>query len=691
MKKKDLAIADLAAHLGSGQVQPYLKESVVISSLEEIGAGHGDTNPTLTTLKDIVIASGILETEELRLAIAGNEALQENVITAAVESILMATAGKIEQKAVSADVSRVFPGREAGAMEALQDVTKPDNLARSAYLAAVTAANNKQLDVAFTPHVLAAKESGLLVEVRQPEVYTRVASRNADGSPMALNRRGLMDFLRTPTDLDFTSTKLVPVAVAGNADKLAAASDVPDASAIVGGKTIVTRPIKTGIEVDLIRVCTSDAILSGGVLSDTDELDENLGIKTVYVKLTNGTDNAVVAIDVSNHTTTTFVQNRTGAMNIFSLNAIVDVNLPTTSRSGALATVLDTAVGAAHSTKLLGVKLRITGTMDAETATVTVDAGSFAFTSIVDRADQSNVAAKAAVDALNAAITGTIMYYDPLGNRSNTNLRASSQIVDAGTPSVYMLPARRRSPIETLAPKDGAGRSLSVDSLRQMNYIRQMGDVETVITSISSAIAEGTVGRRSGAFIGSQYVTPYLFKPAAAVNLTDLVLANTSDVAFSALSTAITDNLMTAGQRALAKSGWLAAKMLRDGNQDGYVLVAIGDHEILQYVNNTVTKTGSGYTPVATLPLFSDSMKGKVVIVPAITTGRDGSGIDPLTFGARITAPSYVGEVEDKTGGQTHRRTAFQPREDFYCVCPVMAEVEFEGLEQILVTVSPKS
>lgn len=658
----------------------------IVSALESISSGEQNQNDIYTTIEQELLTAGLESIQnEYRMTPE-----QKKISTKA--AVLAILASKFDGEVEEADGLTVDgSGQQAAALEALADHRNTETISASATMAALSVSLTSGIESAFPTKVLKANESALVVSVEQPEIYTRV-TRSSDGKPMDLSKSLLIDALYNPDILDHSGTNLVPVVAAEHAAMLVDVSDETNASVTVGGAQIDTRSIKTGIEVDLIKVCTSTSLLSGGVLDFTDELDENTGVATLSLKLTNGANSASFKVDVADQATSLFVPSTTGDEYIANLNAFLSAALPAAIVGNADLVLPSALTGANLSDLRVVIDIKASGHINRETSSGVVFGNSAVVKSIYNTVTKQELGSST-VAAVNAAVDIEIFGWAPSGNRLNSNLRSARQMIDSGKRISYKLPARVRAPIETVSPANGAkGRALTPEQLRRLTSTRQLADIGRVIIRQAALLANGSIGARNSLHIGSQMVKPHLFKPAAAINLATLVQTNTSENAYGSYRAAITSAITVAGARMLTDSNWFAAKMHRDGTTEGTGLIVFGDQFLCSLIGDTATagdNTGRKFS-IKTVPMYTSAFAGKLFIVPTSSVSGSGNdGVDILNFGVHVFKPAQLVEFPRSENGTNVRVAQIQPNDDYYALCPVMAELTFTGQETLLVNVAP--
>ena len=137
------------------------------------------------------------------------------------------------------------------------------------YLAATAVANSQaaipgNFEEVFFPQVMIpAGQSGYDVAITIPKILVSNL-RNSSAGAFVLQKLSLIDAVYDPSILNSNATTIVPNADgAGASAVLASTSQVPTFQTTVSGVAVNTRPILTGVAVDLIELSGVPALLEG--------------------------------------------------------------------------------------------------------------------------------------------------------------------------------------------------------------------------------------------------------------------------------------------------------------------------------------------------------------------------------------------------------------------------------------------
>lgn len=502
------ALADSLQAAIAGQGGQFVDSGVVAAavSLESFGA---DTQMQLTTavqnLRATVSAAVAAVASQFK---AGdfNKNLTLAQESAAVASGIVASSPKAALRAPLHGLSKLkaMVGDDQftsvighGSMQGTLD-TRPQNLSMEAYdekenrnAVAYSVAYNMQaarqdeFGEAFFPTIVVTPDNvGFMVSIRLHYVQEEVR-RTLTGSLNNFGRKNIIKAVVDHTILRNDQTRLTPVVRSGggandSTANFVAADDVAPYEVTIDQHKVMTAPLKVGKRFDLIGLSQTDALISAGVLDQTDAIDSSLRLGAIYVKLGTAGGNAVIKFNTKDLAGSDFnysVQGNTRQLQLgFNTNALL-VTKNTVAVDGSsisqLAALTDSAVRLGAD--LFGSVVQDRGETSINTSDVTVS-------TVTDSTGQIlSITAGAGKTVADIFADAKVIGYDLMGHRTNSNRRQRGQLVDTQfINNLYTVPL--------LAP---------------ITALRPVGDAEVNDSSLLASLITTTKIRTSNSAVGS--------------------------------------------------------------------------------------------------------------------------------------------------------------------------------------------
>lgn len=575
---------------------------------------------------------------------------------------------------------------------AMEAYDERDNRSAVAYSITYNLQSARQDDFGetlFPTITIPADQQGVAITVNMLFVQDNV-DRNISGATYELNRKNILRAVADPTVLRKEQTRAVPVYRTQSASMFVDAATLATRTLNIDGTDITTSALKVGLEVDLLGVSQSEAMIALGVQNQTDTLEPAVDLEAVYVEV--GTD--VLKFNLTNLPGANFVPAVQGDYKLSTLNfdttslLINKDTLPVngTALTGDLADVVT-------SNLIIRMRMVMTGQVRTDTSNIIVYGNTFKVYQITDADTGDNISltdpsVAALVTALNA---GTFLGYDIKAYRSNANRRQQGQFVDVAKKyQRYMVPLR--SPITARHPAhiDSTVDASDVQALITTTRIRTSNEAVTAILSAVDVLKSYVDVRdiRGEApdvlGVGRYFVRPaFIYRDFDAEDKIDSVKSHERAADIQA---ALINEIRDIAYILYRDSEYKAASDAIYGGVGPIPDVIIAtDPYTARYLNVTGDlRTLGGEFNFHIVSTLDVRMRGKIVIAFGIFDGDRNSSINPLNNGNLLWAPELVLTANIGRGGQFSRETLVQPRYRFITNLPVLGVIEVSNISNVL-------
>ncbi|CAH0448078.1 major head protein [Vibrio phage vB_VpaM_sm033] len=647
-------------------------------------------------LAKILVGAADAEKVEKFVAEAGHPGFQAGLVAAA--SMVIAE-GKPEAYASAyvnpngqTDQSTEIVGSLSGYdLEGFDNFVFDKFSVKSAMTAGIVAATSPFSQTFFRPSVLPASQNGLDLRVTVPYTYRRTY-RPGTG---AENKMGRKYLVRAPLDhtiMEDNSTDVIPVADANRAPVLQAA--VATKQVEQHGITFDTRPLKYGTKVDLIDVSSNSELIRLGDMTEQDTLDPLVTIGRQVLKLTDGTNDSFVEVDLSTHIGAMLNYVAEGFEKSSSTQQEFTFWIHGTDEDYA-GTPVDAAIDASGNATVavitdanwrIKVTARISASID-EDANMVVDLAEISVDSLQYGADFGTLATSAELDTFTGAFDFVIAEsgYFPDARRSNSNMRDVGTIVDAGRTTKYRLTAPLGAPISTVKPLVAMGNGVSIDGLSSAARLRDLGTSVTTLLDFEKKLIMTKDLPGNAAAIGGQLVTST--HKTASVNVTTMVRNRDSRHGLEDLRSHLVNAITMLSNFMIVDSGYLPALEMYTGSRSNFEVIVVTD----PIIANHLMTSGDGRTlgnnrRFKVSEVDDERMRGKIYISLART---DTTGADVMSFGTQIVCAPFVHQAQVTLGASTHQMTQIIPRTAFHVTLPILGRIDVTGLEGFYLQTTP--
>lgn len=551
----------------------------------------------------------------------------------------------------------------------------------------------------FPTIVVNPNEVGVTVSSKIFYVYNDF-KRSVTGSLARYARKNVVRAYADNEILKNELTRIVPVLRnTGGADdntaKFVPATDVAPWTEFVSSEiSVTTSALRTNTSLDLLGISQTNELLNSGIMGPSDTLDTYLKLKTVFIKVTDGSTTDVFAVDVENVPSATFTFAPQGNYRTMLLNLNSDAFVLT----GTTTNVAGTALSASSLTELSNRKARIrisvTGTVSLDKADCIVNGNKVELVALRDSSD--NLITGAIFTSLASKLdTATIIGYTLIAYRANSNLRQRGQLLDSQIEyQIIQLPYR--SPLSVIMPSfnNGTEDNAALQTLITVTGIRVSNEAVTTLLNFSNALASySPVADSEGnmpeiAAIGRFYVKPTYFSES--IDLAATVDSIKSHERIKDIRAALVEKIRYYANEMYRASEYKAAAFVLTGNTGFKPTVIIGtDPVIYNYIMADGDLRTLGETfDVKVVATLDKRVKGKVFITFGVFDSSRNTSINPLNFGNMLWSPELTVVMPISRDGQVSKELIVSPRFAHIVNLPVMTTLTVSGLPTVTGKVS---
>ena len=544
----------------------------------------------------------------------------------------------------------------------------------------------------FPTIIVSPNEQGVTLAMKLFYVFNDF-KRSTSGALANYGRKNIIRAYADTKILKNDLTKGVPVLRDGgaddNSDKFVDVADVPAWTEDLGSSiSVTTGALKVDQKVDLIGISQTNELLASGVMGPTDSLDTFLRLKTIYIKVVDGANTDVIALDVSAlpGSTYTFAPQGNYRRMILALDTDSLVLSPDTTKiNGQPLTALTEL--ATHKAR---VQLTINGSASLDKGDGIVNGGQLELVALRNAADA--LVTNGTFTALAAKLASAeVLGYVTEFYRANSNLRQRGQLVDTQT-EYRVIPVNFRSPLSILAPtsRDAADDSSALQTLIMTTGIRISNEavnaVNRFLTQLKGykAVADTAGNLPEMTAIGHYLVKPVYFEETVELDKTVNTLRSADK--FKDIRASLLEKIRYYATEMFRTSEYGAALQVMSGNtaQKPTVIVAT-DPLLHNYLiqDGDIRTLGENFE-VKIVSTLADGMAGKIVVTFGVFDQTRNTAVNPLNFGNMLYSPEVVVNLPISRDGQTSKELMVSPRFAHYVNLPVATLLNVSGLPKVL-------
>lgn len=617
---------------------------------------------------------------------AGHQGYQAGMTAAMIGLIASADPAKYNTAYNAARNSGPSDSRMLG-IESGFDIEGFDNFdfsqftVKSALIAGVTAGTSPFSQTFFRPVVLPASQNGYDMRVQIPETYRR-RYRPGTGAHNDFPRKSLVRAAIDSTILADNSTTVYPVADSARETAGSVVAAAPARTVEQHGVSIQSKPIPYGKSVDLIDVSSNSELVRLGAMTEQDTLDPLVRLGEQVITATIGGDTNYFAVDLA--TLPSAMLNYTAEGDVKGMTTVFEGSIWVHSSDedeagAALLGELDLSTLAwitAGQPYRFEVKLRISASIDQD-ANMRVDLNEVSVGRVQHGAGYATEASDTEATAFETLLDLNGSGYYPVSRRSNSNMRDTGVIVDAGRTYNYRLAAPLGAPLTTVKPPVAMGNGVSLDTLSSVSRLRNLGTMVTTLLDFEGQlIATRDLDDTQAAAIGGMLIKPtYSY---AQLDVETMVRTRDSRYGNDDLRTHLVNAITMMANDMIYAAGYLPALEMYTGSRGNFEVIVVTD----PIIANHLMTSGDGRTlgnnrRFKVTEVDDERMEGRIYLSLART---DVSGPDILSLGAHVNVPSLVHNAQLTLGGSTSQQTQIIPRDSFHILLPFLGRIDVQNL-----------
>lgn len=541
----------------------------------------------------------------------------------------------------------------------------------------------------FPTTTITANDLGMNVQV-PVDIIEPFIKHKKTGEVTDWQRKKLINALRDPTLLRNDATKLFPYKPADNSNNQWFVTGL-DYEQSQNGEVVPTAPLKVGVELGFLGLCSTPSLISAGPLEGSDQIDTSVQLTHIWVKVTGAGGVAeTFKLKTSYLDGSKFQKAPEGD----KFSTLLQLDAPAYQITSGNKTTDGTAsallAGLTANGNIVGLNIKMTGALNHEKGNLHVSQSITPKVSrVYDVTLKEEITNTTAVKNEISALSFEILGYELAAQLRNSNFRTRQQRIDRQT-STFKYLVQLGAPITAIAPVSDAwganGDAVPVDQLvtatyarnsamaisRLLDYVDQMRESGISNNALWQRYDENTVEG-----VGKAVVDPWFGE--GAYDISTLVNSTNSHTRRDDVSEQMLNIIRNYAYRMNAESGYNVALNLLY-NETMPKLVVGTDNIIAQYLMETGDLRTAGISfKMVVLTTNNIDMRGKVVM----TLSRQTAGsLDLLTFGMHLWCPEIVATVSVMREGTYISETMVQPRNLHVIVCPIVTYLEFSGLDE---------
>lgn len=557
---------------------------------------------------------------------------------------------------------------------------------------------------AFYPTLVISPENvGYTVSVRVLYLQDDF-KRNVNGSLDKFNRHNLLRAIIYPDMLRNNTTQIIPyyrkAGTAAPTDNFTNFADaVGQTTVTVDGEAIPTAPLAFNKEFSLLGLSQNNATLATGNLDTTDAIAPSIRLTGLYLKLT-GTVASVATteyfkIDTKFFNSSDFVAAPQNNSRTQQLNLITDaiVFKSTTKQADGTAS----ALLAPLATRLVRLGAQVNGTVTLDTSNTLLMASPLSVKAVRE-ADANNgvdlaldTGSGAAAAAIFASGNASLVGFDLLAYRTNSNRRQRGQLIDTQTLNyVYTIPLL--PPITALRPvgETDANDMTSLSTLIQSTYVRAsiagVVALEEARVALKNFVYSGAPEDDAPNILGAaRHLVKCTYKEDAidcAVDINSLDTAGRS----ADLNALLLNRIRDMAYRMVTESGFSVAQEAMNGGVPSRPLLIIGtDPTIHRYLTQQgdLRTIGDNFD-CRIESTININVRGKIYLALGEATAYNSNVPAPLHNGNMAWKPEVTVSMPMVTNGAQSHQLTVNPSFRHVQNLPVMGYLTVANIEQVI-------
>ena len=554
----------------------------------------------------------------------------------------------------------------------------------------VQASRQDEFSEAFYPtSVFTPDQVGLDLSARRILVFDEV-KRSMTGAVSNFDKKNLLDAYRDYKILENESTTLVPYAHpdGSNAEYFVDEALVGTTTTAIDRTAVPTRPLKFGAKLDLLAISQHPALVSSGVMDQTDNVDARIQLVKVYVKVTDkdAAVSDVICFNVERHGRTLFLKTVEGDFQLMGIQyrtTSLVLDGKTLNNSGVVAPALASLVAGNYRVYL---ETKVDGDINVELGSTDVYCSGVSVNEVFDGSGQKVSTVSGAGKALVDNLTFEPLGYALSARRTNSNRRTRGKMLDNNVQTERHT-IQTGSPMSISMPVTEQEEAAALEALVNATRIRNSNQAVTALLNYADALknlaSSDARTNRDLAIegIGRWMVHPF-FEEAEIDLLKDVNVLTSTDRTGDVMA-ALCDKIRDIAYRMVRDSGYLPALQVMSAGADVKPYLQIGTDVILpQYLMTRGDLRTFGIGMTHDVKATQDVRMNDTIVM---TLKREGqTGPDPLSYGLHAWIPELASVVNVNRNGATVKELMVQPRNRHIHCLPIMAILKVKNLQQVL-------
>lgn len=591
-------------------------------------------------------------------------------------------------------------GRIEAAVEAYDETENKNTLMHSVTYNLRAARQDEFGETIFPTVTLAPDQATVTISVDLLNIGQDYKRKLGNAYQRQFGARNVIRGLIDPDIFADDTTEVIPVYRSGDTKSTANFVDQSDLAPTTrvrkgNGEKVPTSALKMGKRIELIELSASDAMLAGGVLNRTDQLDTSVALETLYMKV----GSEIIAfrnLDMTNEATFTYAvqgNNREMRLNFDVDRIAVDKN--TKQHNGSESTHLATIRTTDLSVRL---HFNVSGNVNLNTGHITLNAADVAVVKVYDAQGHEQ-----ALDQGTGQTTAQLFNdakligYTVKARLINSNRRERGQLLDLTRERmVYAMPIL--SPISFLRPvtEGDTSDAARLDSLVTATYVRcsnaavaTLHRAEEYLKALPKNHDESDLYGQYVLGAARYFVTPHFRE----INLDVVQELNTlkSSDRMMDVQAVLVNTIREVAYRAHLESGYkAAADALHGPNSKKPVVIVATDPYIAAYlmVQGDFRTLGNEFEmKVVSTPNIKQ--RGKIHIVFGKASGAAEDISNPLHFGNMYWRPELATVLPISRENTISKELTVQPSYLHVVHCPIMGVINITNLDKAVAKMAP--
>ena len=583
------------------------------------------------------------------------------------------------------------------AMEAFDDRELLANLPFSTVFNVQAARQNEFGEAFYQTVTVTPDQASIDITVRRSMIFNEVR-HELSGKPMDFHRRNLVEAVIDASLLANQSTRVVPVYVAAgpnaNTDKFT--TDVAVSTTVISGESVLTRPLKPGIKLNLLGLSQTAAVQATGQLDNTDSLDHRINVSKLYIKIHSSTvvgagANSIIPFETLRLPRSQFLKSPEGFDKEMMLN-FVTVDLPITGLTkdvaNAQATALTYLTDPTRAGWIVRLAINVTGQANLELGNVAIGNTPVHIDSVWNRVDADTIVEivdPVALAALNVELDAfTLVGFDLSAFRSNINRRTRGiQVTTVDENERFTIPLGQPitcpTPVtNTRTSTDMAAPITAARIINDNNAVTKLIEYGNMLSALELSKSY-LVPVPSIEGIGRLMIRP--FYEEFTLDLLEVTASLKSQDRAADVSSAFVNKIREMSYRAYRDSAYQPALDAATGGTGEKPTLLIGtDPVILRHlIVSGDTRTVSIAFDHKIVTSYDSRVRNKIFM----TFVRENlTGPDPLSFGFMGWMPELATNVTLTRNGAVINETMVQPRALHVNTLPILMVINVVNLDK---------